>query len=121
MSNNHRATDLPTFLNDLDGGVFADKVARALSDVAAGVVDTDKKGKLTLTFDIERIGNSYQVSIDHKLSFKVPTNRGNYSQEDTTKSALHVNTGGRLTVFPENQHQIFDRQGNPARNPQDQE
>ena len=119
MSNQNRCTDLPEFINDLDGGVFAEKVSRALSDVAAGVVDHNKAGDLTVKFKIERIGNSYRVGIKHQLNYKVPEANGNYSQENTTESVMHVNAGGRMTVFPENQHQLLSKTGEP--NPQDQE
>ena len=49
---NQRGTDLPEFINDLDGGVFAEKVSHALSDVAAGVIETDKNGEVTLKFKL---------------------------------------------------------------------
>ncbi|QDP58641.1 MAG: hypothetical protein Unbinned8699contig1000_34 [Prokaryotic dsDNA virus sp.] len=119
MSGNNRGTDLPDFINDLDGGVFAEKVSRALSDVAAGVVDQNKAGDLTLKFKIERIGNSYRVGIKHTIDYEVPEANGSYRQKNTTESVMHVNTGGRMTVFPENQHQLLSKTGEP--NPQDQE
>ena len=119
MTGSNRGTDLPEFINDLDGGVFAEKVSRALSDVAAGVVDHNKAGEVTLKFKIERIGNSYRTGIKHSLNYKVPEANGSYSQENTTESVMHVNQGGRMTVFPENQHQLLSKSGEP--NSQDQE
>lgn len=119
MSGNNRGTDLPEFINDLDGGVFAEKVSLALSHVAAGVVDHNKAGEVTLKFKIDRIGNSYRVGIKHQLNYKVPEANGSYSQENTTESVMHVNTGGLMTVFPENQHQLLSKTGEP--NSQDQE
>ena len=35
----HRDTDVNQFLEDLDGGVFIQKLARAISEVDGGVVD----------------------------------------------------------------------------------
>jgi hypothetical protein len=119
VTGSNRGTDLPEFINDLDGGVFAEKVSRALSDVAAGVVDHNKAGEVTLKFKIDRIGNSYRVGIKHQLNYKVPEANGSYSQENTTESVMHVNQGGRMTVFPENQHQLLSKSGEP--NSQDQE
>lgn len=121
MSTQDRGTDLPEFMNDLDGGVFAEKVARALSDVAAGVIDFDNKGELTLKFKLDRIGNSHRVGIKHQLNYKVPEANGSYTQDNLTESVMHVNRGGRMSVFPENQHQMFGKQGEPNTNPQDQE
>ncbi len=121
MSQTNRGTDLPEFMNDLDGGVFAEKIARALSDVAAGVIDYDDKGELTLKFKLSRIGNSYRVGIKHQLTYKVPEANGSYSQDNLTESVMHVNPGGRMSVFPENQHQMFGKKGELNTNPQDQE
>jgi len=79
VSTNNRGTDLPEFINDLDGGVFAEKVSRALSDVAAGVIDFDDKGELTIKLKLARIGNSYRVGIKHSLNYSVPEANGSYS------------------------------------------
>lgn len=121
MSESTRGTDLPQFINDLDGGVFAEKVSRALSDVAAGVIDHNKPGELTLKFKLGRVGNSYRVALKHGLTYKVPEANGSYSQENTTESVMHVNAGGRMSMFPENQNQLFTRQGEPQSHQQDEE
>ncbi|SFM72185.1 hypothetical protein [Marinobacter pelagius] len=121
MSTSNRGTDLPQFINDLDGGVFAEKVSRALSDVAAGVIDFDDKGELTIKLKFARIGNSYRVGIKHALTYKVPEANGSYSQENTTESVMHVNSGGRMSMFPENQNQLFTRTGDPQTHPEDRE
>ncbi len=57
MSEN-RKTDVPVFLGDLDGGVFNNKLAAALNDVALGVINNGGKGKVVVTFDIDRLSNS---------------------------------------------------------------
>ncbi|MCE0760704.1 hypothetical protein LWH94_16045 [Marinobacter sp. G11] len=121
MSSQNRGTDLPQFINDLDGGVFAEKVSRALSDVAAGVIDHDGKGELNIKLKLERIGNSYRVGVKHALTYKVPEANGSYSQENTTESVMHVNTGGRMSMFPENQSQLFTRKGEPQSHDDDKE
>ena len=110
---NHRDTDVVRFLEDLDGGVFLQKIARAISEVAGGVVDHDAKGNLDLKLNFQRIGNSYQVNIAHTLKYTVPTMRGKISEEDTTETPMHVNTGGKVSIFPENQNQLFTRKGEP--------
>lgn len=112
----HRDTDVTQFFEDLDGGVFAQKLARALSEVAGGVVDHDAKGRIDIQLNMQRIGQSYQVNIGHTLKYTVPTLRGKISEEDTTETPMHVNTGGKLSIFPENQHQMFTRTGEPETN-----
>lgn len=98
------------FLNELDAGAFMSKVAHALCEVAAGTVDNGdkgKKGSVALTFTVQRVGESNQVSIDHKLAYKRPTRRGHSTEEDTTATLMHVSRGGRMSIAPETQTDMF--------------
>ena len=104
-------TKVVEFIQDLDGGVLEQKLGQALSDVAAGVVDHNKAGQVTLTLDMKRIGNSYQVEIKHKLSFKRPTAKGDASENNTTSTPMYIGTGGKLSLFPEGQDQMFGKDG----------
>ena len=63
-------------LSDLDGGVLVNKLSRAVADVALGAVEHGKKGKVTLTLDLDRIGTSAQLQITHKINYTKPTLRG---------------------------------------------
>lgn len=105
------STDVSEMFDDLDGGVFAEKLSKALSDVAAGVIDHDKAGKVTITLDMKRIGSSYQVAVNHKLAYTRPTAKGKVSEENTTQTPMHVGKGGALTLFPEGQGQMFTKKG----------
>lgn len=110
------ATDVNALFDDLDAGVFREKLARALSDVAAGVVQNGNAGKVTVTFDMKQIGDSSQIDMAHKLSYTAPTAKGKRSEENTTKTPLYVGRGGKLSLFPENQHKFeFDQQGSTQR------
>ena len=74
-----RMTVVPDFLGELDAGVFINKIAAALNTTALGVLNNGTKGKVVLTFDIERMGNSVEekrVKIKHKLNYVTPTPRG---------------------------------------------
>lgn len=104
------STDVNEFITDLDGSVFAQKVSKALSIVAAGVVDHEKAGKVTLTFDIKKLG-SQQVSIEHKLAFVKPTQRGKQSEDDATTTAMYVAPGGAMSFFQPDQTQMFSKTG----------
>lgn len=100
------STNFNEVMEELNGGVFLQQVGRALSDVAMGVVingDKSKKGKVTITFDMVRIGESSQVAVKHTLSYSKPTARGKTSEEAATDTPLYVGRGGRLTVMPDNQ------------------
>lgn len=105
------STNITDFISELDGGVFENKLSRAISDVAIGVVNEGKPGKVVITLDMKPIGNGHQVAIDHKLSFVRPTRKGKLSEEDATQTPMHVGPQGRLSMFPENQNQLFDKQG----------
>lgn len=104
-------TNVKNFLEDLEGGVFAEKIGRALSDVAAGVVDNGKAGKVVIQLDVKQIATSHQVNISHKLGYVKPTRNGKISEENTTETPMYVGSGGDMTLFPEGQDQLFDRQG----------
>lgn len=113
---NDRMTNVPDFLGELDAGIFMNKIAAALNDVSLGVLNNGGKGKVTLTFDIDRLNNSIEekrVAIKHKLSFTTPTPRGKSSEEDTTETPMYVNKGGKLTILQEDQGQLFSITGSP--------
>ena len=111
-----RMTVVPDFLGELDAGVFINKIAGALNTAALGVLNNGSKGKVVLTFDIDRMGNSIEekrVMIKHKLQYITPTPRGKVSEEDTTETPMFVNRGGKLTILQEDQGNLFTLGGDP--------
>lgn len=111
MSENHnvsalpnRGTNIEDFLDSLDGGTFKGILARALSDAALHVVthgDKGKKGKVSVEFDLARIGESLQVQVTHQIKMAMPTARGKKTEEAKTSTPFHVGRSGRLTLLPE--------------------
>ncbi|WP_296187830.1 hypothetical protein [Pseudomonas sp. UBA1879] len=106
-------TDTAEFLNELNGGAFASQIGHALSEVAGGVVDNGKPGKLVITLDITQIGETHQVKVKHKLAYKVPTKRGDRSENTSLDTPMHVGTGGKVTLFQEKHDQMFTRDEAP--------
>jgi hypothetical protein len=104
-----KPTDVTTLFNDLDAGIFVQRLSAALRDTALGVVTTGKKGKFTITLDLERIGDSSQVTCKHQVKYAKPTTKGRVLEEATTSTPLHVGTGGVLSLFPESQTDMFQR------------
>lgn len=102
-----KTTDITALFNDLDAGVFVERLSAALRDTALGVVHTGKKGKVTITLDIERQGDSSQVLCKHQIKYSRPTAKGKAMEEATTSTPLHVTTGGVLSLFPESQPDMF--------------
>ena len=106
-------TDIAEFLEELNGGAFANQISHALSEVAEGVVAFSKAGKLVITLDFSQIGEASQVKIKHKLDYKVPTKRGTRSENTSLDTPMHVGTGGRVTLFAEKHDQLFSRDDAP--------
>jgi hypothetical protein len=102
-----KTTDITALFNDLDAGVFVERLSAALRDTALGVVTTGKKGKVTITLDIERQGDSSQVLCKHQIKYARPTAKGKAMEEATTSTPLHVGVGGVLSLFPETQTELF--------------
>jgi hypothetical protein len=101
-------TDAKQFIGEIGGGVFAEQVSSALSDVAANVMMHNKAGKVTITFDLKKMnGDTSQVMIKHKLDYKVPTNRGQRTETGTTETSMYVGRGGKMTIANEAQTDMF--------------
>lgn len=104
--------DFVETINDLDAGVFAEKINRGMSEAALAAVyhgDKGKKAKVTLEFTLERIGDSRQLQITHKITKSVPTPRGRASEDDATSTALYVGRSGALTITPDTQLDMIGR------------
>ncbi|MDH0745253.1 hypothetical protein N5D61_02705 [Pseudomonas sp. GD03842] len=106
-------TDTAEFFEELNGGAFASQIGHALSEVASGVVDHGKAGKLVITLDFSQIGETHQVKIKHKLDYKVPTKRGTRSENTSLDTPMYVGTGGKITLFQEKHDQLFTRDQAP--------
>lgn len=107
------ATDVSEFVSDLDGGQLERKLSVALSQVAAAVTNTDKVGEVTLKLALKKVPGTNQVTVTHQLSYAKPTEAGRVREEDKRSTVLHVGKYGRLSLVPDNQLNLLDRQGNP--------
>jgi hypothetical protein len=108
------ATDVGQFFQELDGGVFEQKLGEAIHEACKGAVGFEKAASITVKLDIKRLGKSHQVNVAHKIVSTVPTMRGKMTEEETTETPMHVGKNG-VTLFPENQYQMLDRQGQPTK------
>lgn len=104
-------TKVSEMIADLDGGTFEERLGRVLSEVAGAVIDNGRAGEVNVKFSLKRIGNSYQVQIDHKLAYKRPTSRGTVAEDSISSTPMYVGKGGALSFFPEGQGQMFDKKG----------
>lgn len=109
-------TNVTEFISDLDAGIFEQKIGQALSDVALGVVNHHAPGKVTITMELNQIGASSTVNIKHNLVYTKPTSKGDVTEKNKTETPMHVGDRGKMTLFPENQGQMFDKRGDIASN-----
>jgi hypothetical protein len=92
------ATDVTEFIGDLSAGTIERALSVALSQTAASAIDTDKKGKVQLTFDLERIAGTQQVRIGHSLQFVRPTMTGRVTELTEGADVMHVGKYGALSL-----------------------
>ncbi len=102
-----KPTEISQFIADCDGGVFDGQVSQILSEAAMSTVTHGKQSKVVIEFNMKRIGESQQVMIDNKLNYKMPTAKGSVSEDSTTNTPFYVGQGGRMSLFPENQTDMF--------------
>jgi hypothetical protein len=102
-------------LQELDAGIFVNKVTEALRKVALGVVNHNKKGTVTIQLDIDRIGESDSVQVKHTVKYNQPTLRGKLVEDNTTSTPLHVSRFGDLSISPLSQADLFkDSNSSPS-------
>lgn len=94
-------------LQELDAGIFAEKVTQAMKKVALGVVNNHKKGQVTITLDLEQIGETDYVQIKHTLKYNQPTIRGKLIEDNASSTPMHVSREGYLSISPLTQDDIF--------------
>lgn len=109
-----KPTDVSEFINSLNAGVFAQQVGRALSDVAAGVVEHGKKGKVVITLELSQIGESNQVKINHKLDYTQPTKRGSKREDTALDTPMYVTPNGLELFQTDPTAQMFSREEAPV-------
>lgn len=103
-------SDVAEFIGELDAGVFEEKLARILGDTAMAAMANSKEGEVTLKFKIKPMSPS-QANVSHTIEFKAPTKNGKKSETNTTATLLYVGAKGKMSLFPENQTQMFDKKG----------
>ena len=105
----------PSFIDvfeELDAGIFDRKVSHAIAQVALAVVNAESRkqtGKVTLEFNIERIGEGAQVNMTHKVTYSKPTLRGKANETDETQTLLYIGKGGKMTITPDTQLDLIQK------------
>jgi len=82
-------------LPQINADMTRQRMEAAIKEVAIGVANTEKAGKVTVTFDIKPQKNTDgQVNIDARVSFAKPTMKGKRSEETTDSTPMFVSRDG---------------------------
>lgn len=96
-------------LEEINAGVTRNRLEVALKEVAIGVANSGKKGKVTLTLDISPQKNAEgQVNIDATVVFKKPNVKGFTSEQRTDSTPMFVSKHG-LSSMPDQPGLNFDK------------
>ncbi|GAA5003562.1 hypothetical protein GCM10023206_07400 [Acinetobacter puyangensis] len=103
-----KSTDHTQFIDDIDGGVFAQQLGYAISEVASAVVDNDKAGEITIKLKLTKGVGANSVTIDHKLTSIAPLADGRKLEDHGAKTSMYVNKDGDVTLFANHTAQLFE-------------
>ena len=106
-------SDIAEFLGELDAGVYEQKLHRTISETALATMAHNKCGEITLKFKVTPINQS-QVKIVHSIVSSAPTMHGSKSEKNSTSTHMYVGEKGKMSIFPENQADMFNKKGSPA-------
>lgn len=108
---NVKPTDVKAFIADLGGGVLEQQLAHLVSEAALGTSAHGahgKNGKVTLTLEFERAGDSDQLMIKYTASNKTPTMRGERTDKTSGSTPMYVNGTGQVTLHPSHTKDLFN-------------
>lgn len=96
------STPVNAFLEDLSGGKFHRKLGVILSEVAKAVIDADTakqaKGKVTLSFDLVRVGETAQLVIGHDIKYDRPTLTGRRIENSNDATYMYTDINGNISL-----------------------
>lgn len=103
-------SELDEFFSELGAGAFEQKLTQILGETASAVMTNNREGEVTIKLKMKPISSS-QAKITHSIDFKAPTIHGQKSEKNTTDTVMYVGKKGKLSLFPEDQMQMFDKKG----------
>lgn len=90
-------------LSELDAGIFMQKFEASLKEAGLAAIGCGKQAKVTIELKFDRIENSRQVKVTHKVANVIPRETGKNSDEDIKTTPIYVHSDGTLSIFSEDQ------------------
>lgn len=103
-------SEVAELLGELGAGTFEEKLSRVINETASAVMANEREGEVVLKFKIKPISNC-QAKVMHTIEFKAPTLNGIKSEKNTTDTVMYVGQKGKMSLFPEDQMQMFSKRG----------
>ena len=103
-----KSTDHNQFIDDINGGVFAQQLGLAISEVASAVVDNEKKGEINIKLKLSKGVGKNSLTIEHKLTSIAPLEDGRKAEDHEGKTSMYVNKDGDVTLFANHTKQLFE-------------
>lgn len=103
--------DVQNMIEDLDGGSLMDQLAVAIHEAAKSAVlhGGKRKSKVTLDLTFDQIKGASQVMIDHKLTFKTLSAKGDVTETRMNQAPMHVTRTG-VSSTPDGQLDFVQQQ-----------
>ena len=101
------STSFGEFLSDLDNGEVERIATEKLRAVVKAVIDTNKKGKVTIVIDVESERGS-MVLVSGKVEAKLPTRA-------TMSTPLYTDESGNLALYDLKQEALAFAKPTPAK------
>lgn len=95
---NEKQTNVDDFVGELEGGIFKERLAIMLTEAALGAVLHNRKGKVSVNFDISRVNESGQVMVSANMKNTKPTKRGEITEAVKSDTPMWVGKGGVITI-----------------------
>lgn len=99
--------DNTKILEDLDAGMFQQKIAAAMTDAGRAAIGYAKNSKVTIVLTYHPISNTRQCQVTHQISSDVPHEFGNTVDKDTKTTPVYIHDDGRQSITPQNQKDMF--------------
>lgn len=91
----------------LNAGIVADTLTQTLRELVTRVLANKKAGELSLTLKVKGLANTAdQVSVDSIIKYKMPTSKGDKSENSTDTTVMYADSKGNLTITPRQEYDL---------------